>query len=78
MFIAEDAGIHKLFAERVLERVSGVEMWLHGTVLYNSTYRADDQLLVNTNIYGVMANMASTYIDSFNRVWDLATPCESR
>ena len=62
----------------------GVEIRLHGTVLYNSIYRADDQLLVNTHIYGVMANnapvfhlrkipggeMASTYMDSFERVWD--------
>jgi transcriptional regulator with XRE-family HTH domain len=136
MFIAEDAGLHKLFAERaragarvrllfgdpdspnVAERGAtegidaglaakvrnalvlfrpllaepGVEMRLHGTVLYNSIYRADDQLLINTHIYGVMANnapvfhlrkipggeMASTYMDSFERVWDLATPSESR
>ena len=68
----------------------GVELRLHGTVLYNSIYRADDQLLVNTHIYGVMANnapvfhlrkipggeMASSYIESFERVWDGATPYE--
>ena len=68
----------------------GVEIRLHGTVLYNSIYRADDQLLVNTHVYGVMANnapmfhlrkipggeMASTYMDSFERVWDGATPYE--
>ena len=67
-----------------------VELRLHGTVLYNSIYRADDQLLVNTHIYGVMANnapvfhlrkisggeMTSTYIESFERVWDGATPYE--
>jgi transcriptional regulator with XRE-family HTH domain len=67
-----------------------VQMRLHGTVLYNSIYRADDQLLVNTHIYGVMANnapvfhlrkipggeMASTYLDSFERVWDGAVPYE--
>jgi hypothetical protein len=70
----------------------GVGMRLHGTVLYNSIYRTDDQLLVNTHIYGVMANnapvfhlrkipggeMASTYMDSFDRVWDLAAPYEGR
>ncbi|MGH3221596.1 MAG: helix-turn-helix domain-containing protein [Streptosporangiaceae bacterium] len=134
MFMAEDIGVHRLFASRaragvrvrlllgdpdsrnVAERGAtegideamaakvrssivlfgkllaepGVELRLHGTVLYNSIYRADDQLLVNTHIYGVMANnapvfhlrkipggeMASTYIDSFERVWDEATPCE--
>jgi len=132
MFMAEDIGVHKLFAERaragvrvrlllgdpdspnVAERGAaegidetmaakvrtsimlfrkllaepGVELRLHGTVLYNSIYRADDQLLVNTHIYGVMANnapvfhlrkiaggeMANTYIGSFERVWDEAVP----
>ena len=68
----------------------GVELRLHGTVLYNSIFRADDQLLVNTHIYGVMANnapvfhlrkisggeMASSYIESFERVWEGATPYE--
>jgi hypothetical protein len=69
---------------------SGVEIRLHSTILYNSIYRADDQLLVNTHIYGTMANnapvfhlrkiaggdMASTYIESFERVWDGARPYE--
>ena len=134
MFMAEDIGVQRLFAERaragvrvrlllgdpdsrnVAERGEdegidegmaakvrnsivlfgscwpsrNVELRLHGTVLYNSIYRADDQLLVNTHIYGVMANnapvfhlrkisggeMASTYIESFERVWDGATPYE--
>jgi lambda repressor-like predicted transcriptional regulator len=135
MFIAEDMGVLRLFAERaqagiqvrillgdpdspnVAERGAtegiggealtakvrsslilfmplltepGVEIRLHGTVLYNSIYRADEQLLVNTHIYGVMANnapvfhlrkipggeMASTYIDSFDRVWESAAPYE--
>ena len=134
MFMAEDIGVRRLFADRaragvrvrlllgdpdsrnVAERGEAegidegmaakvrnaivlfgkllaepsVELRLHGTVLYNSIYRADDQLLVNTHIYGVMANnapvfhlrkisggeMASTYIESFERVWDGATPYE--
>jgi transcriptional regulator with XRE-family HTH domain len=68
----------------------GVEIRLHGTVLYNSIYRADDQLLVNTHVYGVMANnapvfhlrkipggeMASNYLESFERVWEGATSYE--
>jgi lambda repressor-like predicted transcriptional regulator len=68
----------------------GVEIRLHGTILYNSIYRADDQLLVNTHVYGVMANnapvfhlrkipggeMANTYLQSFERVWDDGTPYE--
>jgi transcriptional regulator with XRE-family HTH domain len=50
----------------------------------------DDQLLVNTHIYGVMANnapvfhlrkipggeMANMYLESFERVWDGAVPYE--
>lgn len=67
-----------------------VSIRLHGTVLYNSIYRADDQLLVNTHIYGMMASnapvfhlrkipggdMVSTYTDSFERVWNDAKPVE--
>jgi hypothetical protein len=59
-------------------------------VLYNSIYRADDQLMVNTHIYGFTAphapvlhlrkvaggSMVSNYLDSFERVWDSANPLE--
>ena len=38
-----------------------MELRLHGTVLYNSIYRADDQLLVNPHVYGVMANNAPVF-----------------
>jgi hypothetical protein len=69
---------------RPLRAVPNAEIRLHGTILYNSIYRGDEQLLVNTHIYGVMANnapvfhlrkipgaeMAATYLDSFERVWD--------
>ena len=136
MFMAEDIGLHRLFADRaragvqvrlllgdpdsrnVAERGEsegidegmaakvrnaivlfgkllaepGVELRLHSTVLYNSIFRADDQLLVNTHIYGIMANnapvfhlrkipggeMASSYIESFERVWESATPYERK
>ena len=40
---------------RPLRDVDGIEFRLHRTVLYNSIYRADDQLLVNTHIYGFAA-----------------------
>jgi len=65
---------------------NGVEIRLHATVLYNSIYRADDELLVNTHIHGVPAAQApvlhldvkgeltATYTESFERVWSLATP----
>jgi transcriptional regulator with XRE-family HTH domain len=75
---------------RPLTANENVEIRTHGTVLYNSIYRADDQLLVNTHIYGMMANnapvfhlrkvpggdMVSTYTDSLERVWNGAKPIE--
>ena len=62
---------------------AGAELRLHDTVLYNSIYRADDELIVNTHVYGRPAahapvfhlrrrgsdGMATTYLDSFERVW---------
>ena len=75
---------------RPLRKIENVEIRLHGTILYNSIYRADDQLLVNTHIYGMMANnapafhlrkipggdMVSSYLESFERVWESAIPDE--
>ena len=71
-----------------LQSVPNVEIRLHGTILYNSIYRGDDQVFVNTHIYGVMANnapffhlrkipggaMAVNYLESFERVWNEAEP----
>ena len=73
---------------RALRAVSGVEFRFHRTVLYNSIFRGDDQLLVNTHVYGVPAayapawhlrrvaggEIARTYLESFERVWDDAVP----
>jgi transcriptional regulator with XRE-family HTH domain len=75
---------------RPLRDLDGIEFRSHDTVLYNSIYRADDQVLVNTHIYGFPASqapvlhlrkvaggtMVSSYLDSFERVWDGATPLE--
>jgi transcriptional regulator with XRE-family HTH domain len=75
---------------RPLRGLDGIEFRLHRTVLYNSIYRSDDQLLVNTHIYNFPASqapvlhlrrvagggMVNTYLDSFERVWDGATPLE--
>jgi transcriptional regulator with XRE-family HTH domain len=66
-----------------LTQESSVELRLHDTVLYNSIYRADDELLVNSHIYGRPAahapalylrrlrddGMSATYLASFERVW---------
>jgi transcriptional regulator with XRE-family HTH domain len=73
-----------------LRAVEGVEFRLHDTILYNSLYRVDGQLLVNTHIFGFTAaqapvlhlrrteggSMVANYLDSFDRVWDGATPLE--
>jgi hypothetical protein len=64
-------------------RQSGSEIRLHGAVLYSSIYRADNQLLVTQHVYGipserqpvlylrsaVAGDMATTYIDAFERIW---------
>ena len=68
---------------RPLRAVENIEIRLHRTVLYNSVYRADDQLLVNQHTYGIPAaqapvfclksigsgEMTTLYRDSFERVW---------
>jgi hypothetical protein len=71
-----------------LRQLDGVEVRLHDTVLYNSIYRADDDLLVNTHVYGNVASnspvlhlrsvaggdMVTTYRESFEPIWDNAKP----
>ncbi|WP_345566630.1 XRE family transcriptional regulator [Nonomuraea rosea] len=68
------------------------EIRLHETVLYNSIYRADDDLLINAHAYGTPAAQApvihlrltepqaaaATYLNSFERVWDAAKPHAER
>ena len=69
-----------------LADVDAVEIRLHQTVLYNSIYRADDQLFVNQHVYGVPAShapvfcfraskngdMITAHLDGFERVWTYA------
>lgn len=69
---------------RPLIDVDGVEFKLHGTALYNSIFRYDDQMLVNQHIYGTYGYMApilhlkkvegsdffDTYMKSLQLVWD--------
>lgn len=73
---------------RPLLALDGVEVRLHDTVLYNSLYRADDELLVNPHVFGAAAayapvlhlrqtapgDLVSTYVESFERVWSAARP----
>lgn len=67
-----------------LRGIDGVEVNYHSTILYNSIYWSDDEMLVNTHIYGVPAAHAPVmhlrrlsggdffdgYADSFDRVWE--------
>ena len=76
---------------RSLIGMPGIEFRLHGTVLYNSIYRADDEMLVNSHIYGIGAYMApllqlhqlpgadlfTTYLNSFEAVWATSVPLAS-
>jgi hypothetical protein len=76
---------------RPLASLVGVELRLHRTVLYNSIYRVDGQMLVNQHAYGIPAahapvyhlrkteggEMFQCYLDSFERVWSQASPVET-
>lgn len=75
---------------RPLLGTPGIEIRRHGTTLYNSLYRADDQLLVNAHVWGVNAfgapvwhlrrtgagTLFDTYASSFDAVWSTARPVE--
>ncbi|MGC4957944.1 helix-turn-helix domain-containing protein [Actinomadura citrea] len=64
----------------------GVEVHQHTTTLYNSIYRGDDQMLVNTHVFGLNAYAAPVwhlrrepeggvfdlYAESFEAVWALS------
>ncbi|WP_369233281.1 helix-turn-helix domain-containing protein [Streptomyces sp. R21] len=61
---------------------------LHDTVLYNSIYRSDDEMLVNTHVYGIGAYLApvlhlrrlpggglfDTFANSVQQTWEGARP----
>jgi transcriptional regulator with XRE-family HTH domain len=62
---------------------------LHDTPLYNSIYRFDDEMIVNTHVYGILAaytpclrlrrvdgSFFHTYVESFERVWALSRPAD--
>jgi transcriptional regulator with XRE-family HTH domain len=92
-----DEGIGETMAARIrntlvllrpLRDVERIEIRTHRTILYNSIYRADDHMMVNTHIYGFPAtqapvfhlrrvvggDMVATYLESFDGVWDGASP----
>jgi hypothetical protein len=65
-----------------------IEMRLHSCTLYASLFRYDDDIMVNPHAWGEAASanpvfhmrrlgggqVAATYMDSFERVWDTAKP----
>jgi transcriptional regulator with XRE-family HTH domain len=75
---------------RRLHQSGNAEIRLHRVGLYNSIFRADDQLLVTQHAYGIpdacapvlhlcpadSADMVVTYLDSFDRIWTDALPLE--
>jgi hypothetical protein len=75
---------------RPLRALDGVEIRRHATVLYNSIYRADGELLVTPHIYGKPAaeapvvhlrqiagvTLVASYLDSFERVWSESRPLD--
>jgi hypothetical protein len=79
---------HALAYFRQVADTDGIEIRTHETVLYNSIYRFDDQMIVNPHVYGKMAPHApalhlrrlsagtlfTTYAESFNAVWEAAKP----
>ncbi|NVI91185.1 XRE family transcriptional regulator [Actinomadura sp. BRA 177] len=65
------------------------EIRLHDTPLYNSIYRFDDEMIVNSHVYGILAAYTpvhhirrvggayfNTYLESFERVWASARPLD--
>ena len=71
-----------------LRRLTGVEVRLHRTNLYNSIYQFDDQMLVSLHAYGVPAGHApllhlrqltegdlfTTYAQAYARIWSGSSP----
>ena len=63
---------------------------MHSTTLYCSIYRGDEEMLVNTHLYGQAGHMTpllhlrrvpgaelfASYQASFEHVWELARPLE--
>lgn len=75
---------HALASFGRLVGTPGIELRTHKTVLYNSIYRFDDEMIVNPHVYGKLAahapamhlrrlsagDLFTTYADSFTAVWE--------
>lgn len=81
---------HALAYFRELHDIPGIDIRTHGTVLYNSIYFFDDEMIVNPHVYGKIAahapalhlrklsagSLFATYVESFEAVWEQATTHE--
>jgi hypothetical protein len=79
--------LHRRYLRDVLG-MPGIELRTHGTTLYNSIYRFDQDLLVNGHAFGAPAaqspvlhlrrvpggRMWDHYMRSFEEVWKIADP----
>jgi hypothetical protein len=77
-----------LASYRPLAEVEGVKIRFHSTTLYNSIFRFDDEMIINTHVYGIQGAHApslhlrrlsagdffETYAESFETVWHKSTP----
>jgi hypothetical protein len=68
--------------------IPGFALATHGTTLYNSIYRFDDEMLVSPHLWGANAYLApvlhlrrvaggslfTTYAENFDAIWAQATP----
>lgn len=74
--------------KKQLANARGVTVRMHGTTLYTSIYRGDDDMIANPHVYGLPAAQApamhlrrlaagglfDTYAAMYDRVWEDATP----
>jgi len=74
--------------QKSLAKAKGVSVRTHGTTLYTSIYRGDDDMLANPHVYGLPAAQApalhlrrlaagglfDTYAAMYDRVWEDAKP----
>jgi len=89
---AVEARVHNALALfRPLLETPSVQARQHDTVLYNSIFRADDEMLINPQVHGIAAayapvldlrrvepgGMFATYANSFERVWVDAVPIDA-
>lgn len=73
---------------RPLQDVDGIQIRFHKTTLYNSIFRFDDEMIVNTHVYGFQGahapalhirrlpagDLFETYSESFETVWNQSKP----